>query len=307
MARDTCDSISHGKEMAMRVLDRFRLDGKRLFVTGGSRGLGREMALAIADAGADAVLVGRDLASLEKTAIDVRALGRKAWTIQGDAGIPAECERICRTALEEFGPIDILINNVGGRRVNIPTQDMPLDTWLQMLDLNLTSTFLCTKLIGGAMVARGKGGRIINIASINALVSNRGIAGRHYETAKAAVLQFTRATAADWAPLGITVNAILPGGFMTRGHRDVQDTDPDGRPRQAGGSWPPGRLSRERRLALHDRGGPRHRRRLHTLVIRHDRYARYIPNCTRRDGSAFAAWMVSEAAGQFVSFGIVLA
>jgi NAD(P)-dependent dehydrogenase (short-subunit alcohol dehydrogenase family) len=219
MARDTCDSISHGKEMAMRVLDRFRLDGKRLFVTGGSRGLGREMALAIADAGADAgadaVLVGRDLASLEKTAIDVRALGRKAWTIQGDAGIPAECERICRTALEEFGPIDILINNVGGRRVNIPTQDMPLDTWLQMLDLNLTSTFLCTKLIGGAMVARGKGGRIINIASINALVSNRGIAGRHYETAKAAVLQFTRATAADWAPLGITVNAILPGGFMT--------------------------------------------------------------------------------------------
>ena len=215
VARGSCDSFSHGKEMAMGVLDRFRLDGKRLFVTGGSRGLGREMALAIADAGADVVLVGRDLASLEKTAADIRALGRKAWTIQGDAGIPAECERICRTALEDFGPIDILINNVGGRRVNIPTQDMPLDTWLQMLDLNLTSTFLCTKLLGGAMVTRGKGGRIINIASINALVSNRGIAGRHYETAKAAVLQFTRATAADWAPLGITVNAILPGGFMT--------------------------------------------------------------------------------------------
>jgi gluconate 5-dehydrogenase len=82
-------------------------------------------------------------------------------------------------------------------------------------DLNLTSAFLCTKLIGGAMVAQGKGGRVINIASINALVANRGIAGRHYETAKAAVLQFTRATAADWAPFGVTVNAILPGGFMT--------------------------------------------------------------------------------------------
>jgi len=201
--------------MIMGVLDRFRLDGKRLFVTGGSRGLGREMALAIADAGADVVLVGRDLASLEKTAGDIRSLGRKAWPIQGDAGVPAECERICRTTLDGFGPIDILINNVGGRRVNIPTTDMPLDTWRQMLDLNLTSTFLCTKLIGGAMVARGKGGRIINTASINALVANRGIAGRHYETAKAAVLQFTRATAADWAPLGITVNAILPGGFMT--------------------------------------------------------------------------------------------
>jgi len=199
----------------MGVLDRFRLDGKRLFVTGGSRGLGREMALAIAEAGADVILVGRDKASLEKTAADIRAFGRQAWPIQADVGVPAECERACRTALDQFSPIDILINNVGGRRVNIPTQEMPLETWRQMMDLNLTSTFICTKLIGGAMVARGQGGRVINTASINSLVANRGIAGRHYETAKAAVLQFTRATAADWAPYGVTVNAILPGGFMT--------------------------------------------------------------------------------------------
>jgi NAD(P)-dependent dehydrogenase (short-subunit alcohol dehydrogenase family) len=96
---------------------------------------------------------------------------------------------------------------------------MPLDTWRQMLDLNLTSTFLCTKLIGGAMVARGTGGRVINISSINALVANRGIAGRHYEAAKAAVLQFTRATAADWASHRVTVNAILPGGFMTEANQ----------------------------------------------------------------------------------------
>jgi len=203
------------KEEAMGVLDRFRLDGKRLFITGGSRGLGREMALAIADAGADVILVGRDLASLERTAADIRAFGREAWPIQADVGIPDECERACRAALDRHGPIDILINNVGGRRVNIPTTDMPLETWRQMIDLNLTDTFLCTKLIGGAMVARGSGGRVINIASINSLVANRGIAGRHYETAKAAVLQFTRATAADWAPHGVTVNAILPGGFLT--------------------------------------------------------------------------------------------
>ena len=199
----------------MGVLDRFRLDGKRLFVTGGSRGLGREMALAIADAGAGVILVGRDAASLERTTADIRALGRKAWPIQADVGIPAECERACRTALEQHGPIDILINNVGGRRLNIPTTEMPLETWQQMLDLNLTSAFLCTKLIGGAMVARGKGGRVINIASINALVAHRWLAGRHYEAAKAALVQFTRATAADWAPHGVTVNAILPGGFAT--------------------------------------------------------------------------------------------
>ncbi len=198
----------------MSILDRFRLDGKRLFITGGSRGLGREMALACADAGADVIVVGRDAGSLEQTAAEVRAFGRQVWTLQADVSKPVECEDVCRKGLE-LGPIDILINNVGGRRVNIPTEEMPLATWQELLDLNLTSTFLCTKLIGGAMIERGQGGRIINVSSIAALVVPRNIAGRHYETAKAAVLQFTRAVAADWAPHRITVNAILPGGFMT--------------------------------------------------------------------------------------------
>ncbi|MBI3865141.1 MAG: SDR family oxidoreductase [Planctomycetia bacterium] len=199
----------------MPVLDRFRLDGKRLFITGGSRGLGREMALALAEAGADVILVGRDAASLETTASDVRARGRNATTIVADVGIPAEAERACRQALDGAGPIDILINNVGGRRIDIPTADLPLETWQAMLDLNLTSTFLCTKLIGGAMVARGGPGRVINVASVSGMIANRGIGGRSYETSKAAVIHFTRATAADWAPCGVTVNAIAPGGFMT--------------------------------------------------------------------------------------------
>jgi len=199
----------------MSVLDRFRLDGKRLFITGGSRGLGREMALGIASAGADVVFVGRDAASLEATAGEIRALGRSASTFQADVGQPEECEAACQRALDEHGPIDILINNVGGRRVSDPTTELPLETWKEILDLNLTSTFLCTKLIGGAMVERGGGGRVINIASISGLVANRDIGGRSYETSKAAVLHFTRATAADWARFGVTVNAICPGGFMT--------------------------------------------------------------------------------------------
>lgn len=199
----------------MSVLDRFRLDGKRLFITGGSRGLGREMALGIAEAGADAILVGRDLPSLERTAGDIRERGRAAHVIQADVAQPAECERVCQVALEKHGPIDILINNVGGRRENIATIDMPLEKWRELVDLNLTSAFLCTKLIGGEMVRRGGGGRVINIASINAFVVGRGIAGRHYETCKAALVQFTRATAVDWAPHRVTVNAICPGGFMT--------------------------------------------------------------------------------------------
>ena len=198
----------------MSIFDRFRLDGKRLFITGGSRGLGREMALAIADAGADVVLVGRDAASLEKTAADIRALGRQAWPIQADVGMPGECERACR-ARSALGPIDILINNVGGRRVNVPTEDDAAGKLAaddgpesdQHVPLHQADR-------RGDDDAR-QGGRVINIASINGLVANRGIAGRHYETAKAAVIQFTRASAADWAPHGVTVNAILPGGFMT--------------------------------------------------------------------------------------------
>jgi gluconate 5-dehydrogenase len=209
------------------VFDRFRLDGKRLFITGGSRGLGREMALAIAEAGADVVLVGRDPASLNQTAADLRALGRQAWPLPGDVSKPEECERLCQLVLDRHGPIDILINNAGGRRQSIPTEEMPLETWRELMDLNLTSCFLCTKLVGGAMVKRGQGGRVINVASINALVAGRGIFGRHYETSKAAMVQFTRAVAADWAPHGVTVNAILPGGFFTEPNQRWARTHPE--------------------------------------------------------------------------------
>ena len=211
----------------MSVLDRFRLDGQRLFITGGSRGLGREMALAIAEVGADVILTGRDEASLEKTAADIRALGREAVPIVADIGDPAGCEAACKKALADHGPIDILINNVGGRRVPTPTAEMPLETWREMIDLNLTSVFLCTKFIGGAMVERGAGGRIINIGSVNSFVATQGIGGRHYEAAKAAVVNFTRATAVDWAPHAITVNAICPGGFMTEPNRRWAEEKPE--------------------------------------------------------------------------------
>ena len=211
----------------MSVLDRFRLDGKRLFITGGSRGLGRAMALAIADAGADVVLTGRDPASLERTAEDIRGLGRQAWTLQADLADPATCEAVCEQALAQHGPLDILINNIGGRRDPSPIEDMPLAQWRALVDLNLTSTFVCSKAIGGAMVRRGRGGRIINIASINAFVAGRGIGGRHYESAKAAVVQLTRAAAADWAPHGVTVNAICPGLFMTEPNQRWARERPD--------------------------------------------------------------------------------
>jgi len=199
----------------MGVLDRFRLDGRRLLITGGSRGLGREMALALADAGADVVLAARDAEALENIAREIRALGRQVFPLVADLSQPEECERLCQQVLDQHGPIDILINNVGGRRFNIPTAQLPLARWEEIMHLNLTSTFLCTRDIGAAMLARGAGGRIINIASMSGMIVNRGIGGRSYETAKAAVIHFTKSMAADWAPHGITVNAICPGFFMT--------------------------------------------------------------------------------------------
>jgi NAD(P)-dependent dehydrogenase (short-subunit alcohol dehydrogenase family) len=198
----------------MTVLDRFRLDGKRVLVTGGSRGFGRVIALAAAEAGADIVLAARDPGALAKTADEVRDRGRQAWTFVADLGKPAECEALCVRVLAEAGPIDVLVNNVGGRNLDVSIESTDLETWQRFIDLNLTHCFICTKMIGGAMLTRGQG-RIINIASISGLIANRGIGGRHYETAKAAVIHFTRATAADWAPRGVTVNAICPGLFMT--------------------------------------------------------------------------------------------
>lgn len=211
----------------MAVLDLFRLDGKRALVTGGSRGLGREIALALAEAGADVIITGRTQETLDATAADLRARGAKAWTLCADMSVPAECEATCHEALGTLGPIHILVNNVGSRKENVSIEAEPLATWQHLIDLNLTSCFVATKLVGGAMLAAGKGGRIINIASISAFIANRGIAGRHYETAKAAVLHFTRCAAADWAPQGVTVNAICPGLFMTDANRQWNESRPE--------------------------------------------------------------------------------
>lgn len=211
----------------MSVLDRFKLDGRRALVTGASRGLGREMALALAEAGADVAITGRDEESLDEAASALRSRGRQAWTFQGDMSKPAECEALCEKALAEIGPIDILVNNVGDRGMNIKIEDTPLETWQHFVDLNLTHCFLATRIIGGAMLKRGQGGKIINIASISGMIANRGIAGRHYETTKAAVIHFTRCTAADWAPNNVRVNAICPGLFMTDPNRRWAEKNPE--------------------------------------------------------------------------------
>jgi gluconate 5-dehydrogenase len=202
----------------MPIFDRFRLEGKRTLITGASRGLGRAIAQALAEAGAGLVLVGRDRESLEKAQRELAATGRPVELLSGDLSTPEATQQMCAAALARHDPIHILVNNVGGRRINVPVEDQSLEQWQQILDLNLTSAILCTKLIGGAMLPR-RSGRVINVASICGNIAGRNIHGRSYETAKAALVGFTRAVAADWAPRGVTVNAIAPGGFMTDANR----------------------------------------------------------------------------------------
>lgn len=203
----------------MSVLDQFRLEGRRALVTGGSRGLGLEMSRALAEVGCEVIVVGRDAENLQRAVAELSQIGPKIYPLQADLDSGPAAERMCAEALENFSPIDILINNIGGRRVQTPTEAMSLDDWQKLVDLNLTQLFVCTKMIGGAMLPR-KRGRIINISSICAFVAGKLVrGGRHYETAKAAVAMFTKTTAADWAEHGVTVNSIAPGTFLTDANR----------------------------------------------------------------------------------------
>ncbi len=231
----------------MPVFDRFKLTGRRALITGGSRGLGLEMARALGEAGAELVIAGSDEAHLQHAREMLRAEGHRVESVQADLARPEEAERLCDLVLGSFPAIDILINNVGGRRINTPTEDLPLEDWQRILDLNLTQAFILTKRLGAAMIPR-RWGRIINISSINAMWPGKAMRGRSYETAKGALTMFTKAVAADWAGHGITVNAIAPGPFLTDANRRWIGERPEFE-QEVAGSIPMGRWGRPEEIA----------------------------------------------------------
>lgn len=210
----------------MGVMDRFRLDGRTAVVTGGSRGLGRAMAQALAEAGADLILVGRDPAALTAARGELANLGRRVDVVPGDVSTPAGAADACDAALSLGRPVDVLVNNVGGRRLDIATEDFPLDEWQKYIDLNLTSALVCCQKVGAGMLERGRGA-VVNVTSIAGPIAMKGIRGRHYETAKAGLAALTRSLAADWAPRGVRVNALAPGVFATAPNRKWFAEKPD--------------------------------------------------------------------------------
>jgi len=213
--------------MSTPVQKLFDLSGKTALITGGSRGLGLQIAHALGEAGAKVMLSSRKAEDLEQAAAELQAAGIDARWIAADCAKEDQTRRLADETVERMGPVDILVNNAGASW-GAPAEEHPVEAWDKVMNLNVRGYFILSQQIArNSMIPGKRGGRIVNIASISALIVNRGIGGRDYETGKAAVLHFTRCAAADWAPHGITVNAICPGLFMTDINRQWNEKRPD--------------------------------------------------------------------------------
>ena len=202
----------------MSVLDRFRLNGKTALVTGGARGLGKTMATALAEAGADIALAGRSLESGETAAAEIAAAtGRTVRAFAADVTLAAEVARLHADVTAACGDVDILINNAGTNIRGTLDQLSEAD-WDNVIDTNLKGPFLCTKAFAPGMLKKGWG-RVVNLASIMSVVA---LPGRTpYASSKAGVLGLTRVWGLEWAGKGVTCNAICPGPFATDMNRQL--------------------------------------------------------------------------------------
>ncbi len=202
--------------MTRTVSQLFDLKGKTALVTGGSRGLGLQMAHALGEAGARIMLTSRKAGDLEEAAAQLQAAGIDARWIAADCGKEDDIRRLADETLQRMGDVDILVNNAGAAW-GAPAEDHPVEAWDKLMNLNVRGYFILSQQIGKRSMIPRQFGRIINIASIAGLGGNPPqLKTLAYNTSKGAVINFTRALGCEWGPYNITVNAICPGFFPSK-------------------------------------------------------------------------------------------
>ncbi|MGQ9473842.1 MAG: SDR family NAD(P)-dependent oxidoreductase [Candidatus Caldatribacteriaceae bacterium] len=198
----------------MTVQELFNLGGEVAIVTGGAQGLGKEMSVALAEAGASVIIADMDLKKAEETSWEIQKLGVSSLALKVDVTQKDQVEDMVRKTVETFGKIDVLVASAGiGQWVN--AEEMPLEDWNRVISVNLTGVFLTCQAVGREMIKRKKGS-IITISSMSGIIVNVPQAQSHYNASKGAVIMLTKSLAMEWAPYNVRVNTIAPGYMETK-------------------------------------------------------------------------------------------
>lgn len=197
----------------MNIKSLFDINGRKALVTGAGRGIGKVLALTLAEAGCDVALFGLHRQNLVEVAVQIQKMRRSCLTIEGDVSRNKDVKNAFETVAKEFGRLDICVNNAGVS-LQKPVEEMPEEDWDHIMDINMKGVFLCSQAAAHLMIKQ-KSGNIINVGSISARVVNVPQKQAVYNTSKAGVIMLTQAMAVEWAPYGIRVNSISPGYMKT--------------------------------------------------------------------------------------------